>query len=132
VIKTKIKITIKKEIDLPEIIITNLDDLSDETLNQILIEIKEQIKHYFTQPILIRERYGLEGRQDCPFCKGIFKNVRALKTHISRSHKLQKEKGNLFLSAHKVSTKINNFIYFILENNADDSHQTIFKLQFKK
>ncbi|MBD3211920.1 MAG: hypothetical protein GF311_04855 [Candidatus Lokiarchaeota archaeon] len=81
----KVEITIKKQIELPELIISNLENL-----------------------------------------------VRALRTHISAKHKILKKKHNLFLSAHKIKNSKHNFLYIMLENEADNSNQSILKFKFKR
>lgn len=132
-IKIKIEVKIVKQIEIPDnIVINNIEDLSDDTLNRLLMEIKTQIQPYFTQDIYVRRRYGTSGVQECRYCNREFDNVRGLKMHITQSHRLQKKGGTLFLSAHRVESALYKFIYFMLENKADDSSQTIFKLKFPK
>jgi hypothetical protein len=133
----KLILEIQKEINLPDnLVISNFDDITDEALHTILLELKKQIQPYFTQEIGVRERYGLDKECICIYCKREFKNVRALKTHISRSHKLQKRKTKLHLSAHIVETNPATHLYFILENEDATTdklkHQTITNIKLKK
>ncbi|MGV9198116.1 MAG: hypothetical protein ACOC44_01325 [Promethearchaeia archaeon] len=127
----KITLTIKKEIELPDIVINNFSDLSNKTLNTILFQIQSQIQPYFNQKIRVRRRKTGEPQQ-CIYCKRKFKNRTALNMHKARAHNIKKEKSNLFLSAHKVTSSKKRFLYFILENKADNTHQSVLKLAFKK
>jgi hypothetical protein len=53
--------------------------------------------------------------------------------HKAKKHKTLKKKSNLYLSAHRVSSSKNGFIYIILENKGSekDSYQSIVKLKIK-
>ncbi|MFO8019266.1 MAG: hypothetical protein R6U96_11565 [Promethearchaeia archaeon] len=127
----KITLTIKKEIELPDIVINNFSDLTNKTLNTILFQIQKQIQPYFTQKIRVRRRKTGEP-QECIYCKRKFKNRTSLNTHKARAHDIRKEETNLYLSAHKVNSSKKRFLYFILENKADNTHQSVLKLGFKK
>ncbi|MGV9141373.1 MAG: hypothetical protein ACOC1X_00380, partial [Promethearchaeota archaeon] len=110
----KVKIKIEKEIELPDdLVISNLDRIDKESLYKLLREVKEQVKQYFSQEIKIRRPY-LRKECECPYCRRTFDNTRALTTHKSQKHKLQTKDTNLFLSAHRVESSKNNFIYIIL------------------
>jgi len=55
--------------------------------------------------------------------------------HISRAHPDLRKQFDLYLSAHKISTEIHDFVYFILENKIDgeeSKYQTILKFKFKR
>jgi hypothetical protein len=129
----KVKLRIEKEIDIPDnLVISSFDKPNKEVLLKLLKEVKTQIQQYFSQDIVIRKPYS-NRECECLYCNRTFKNTRALTMHKAKSHKLQKKKSNLYLSAHRVNSSQNEFIYIILEKKGSkkDSYQSIVKLKIK-
>lgn len=128
----KVKLKIVKHVELPALTISNLDDLGNESLNEILREVHAQIKAYFPgQEIAVRERYA-EGPAECPFCHRLFDNVRGMKMHVSKSHEHEKTTPDLYLSAHRINTSVSEFLYIMLESPRENGikSQAILKLKF--
>ncbi len=126
----RVNINIVKEIEIPDIVISNITKLNDDTLTSILHEIRKQIQPRFKEKIGVRERLNQE-TQFCEYCERTFDNMKALKMHYSLSHDITYD---LYLSAHRQETTRASFVYFYLENPRSErfSNQQILKLKFKK
>lgn len=60
----KLRVKIEKEIKLPDLNISNINNLNEEFLEKILYEIKEQLSYYFDDDLSIRRIY----REEICFC----------------------------------------------------------------
>jgi uncharacterized C2H2 Zn-finger protein len=123
----KLTLHYEEEINIDNLTISNLKEMDNQSINDLLYEIKENLEDLVKQEIIVRER-TIEGKFECLYCDKVFKSNFALRIHKLRSHNINKSDDKfLFLSSHFIS----NFFYVLLTNKHTNHTQKVISLKLK-
>ncbi|MBA7567607.1 hypothetical protein ES708_09322 [subsurface metagenome] len=135
----KFEITLNVMIEIPDLSISSFQSLTRKNMQEILYDIKSQIKDFFpVNSIVVRDSYNIDKSGCCQYCGKIFSSKRALKAHINNNpecrKKLEEEKkrlNNFYLWSQFVSNEKYRFVYIRLDYEVEERKTSKSLVSFK-